>query len=189
MDTKSIVFTAEMGEYLMGFAPHLRGMYILALYRYCFCGAYREKKPSWCREWLEMVDAAQAGKEIRKKKKRMLTDGEYRQILAYLNQKTGRDFRLTDSFRRSIDARIRDGAHVEDFMLVIDNTVSAWAGDAKMRRYLRPETLFGTKFDDYRTMQQAGLAGSSFDTDAFFEAAVRAAYADDGIFGKDGNVG
>lgn len=176
MDTKSIVFTAEMGEYLMGFAPHLRGMYILALYRYCFCGTYAEGKPSWCREWLELVCRAQEGQEIRQKKKRMLKDGEYRQILAYLNQKTGRDFRLTDSFRRSIDARIRDGAHVEDFMLVIDNTVSAWAGDAKMRRYLRPETLFGTKFDDYRTMQTSRPAGSSFDTDEFFEAAVRASY-------------
>jgi uncharacterized phage protein (TIGR02220 family) len=180
MDTKGIIFTPGMAEYLMRFPPHLRGMYMLALYRYCFCGAYKEKKPSWCREWLDLAEAEQEGKEIRNKKRRTLKEAEYRQILSYLNDKTGRDFRITDTFRDRVDARIREGAHVEDFMLVIDNTVSAWAGDEKMRRYLRPETLFGSRFDTYRNDGKGGtFAESSFETDDMFAAALRKSYGED----------
>lgn len=181
MDKKGIVFTPAMAGYLQKHSPNIRGMYMQALWKYFFDNAKEKKKPEWCREWLDLAEAEQEGKEIRIKKRRTLKEAEYRQILSYLNDKTGRDFRITDTFRDRVDARIREGAHVEDFMLVIDNTVSAWAGDAKMRRYLRPETLFGTKFDDYRTMQPSRPAGSSFDTDAFFEAALRAAYKDAGL--------
>lgn len=181
MDKKGIVFTPAMAEYLMRFQPHMRGMYMLALDRYCFRGAYAEKIPAWCRDWIELVDREQDGMEIRQKKRRMLKEAEYRQILSYLNDKTGRDFRITDTFRDRVDARIREGAKIEDFMTVVDNASAAWAGDEKMRRYLRPETLFGTKFDDYRTMRPSRPAGSSFDTDVFFEAALRAAYKDAGL--------
>ena len=37
---------------------------------------------------------------------------------------------------------------MEDFKAVIDYKVSEWKG-TKMEDYLRPETLFGTKFESY----------------------------------------
>ena len=38
---------------------------------------------------------------------------------------------------------------MEEFKKVIDNKVAAWKGDPKMEQYLRPETLFSTKFETY----------------------------------------
>ena len=38
---------------------------------------------------------------------------------------------------------------VEDFKKVIDIKVAAWKDDPKMSQYLRPATLFGTKFEGY----------------------------------------
>ena len=110
----------------------------------------------------------------------MLRTSEYRQILAYLNQKTGREFRLTASMQDKIDARIREGAVIEDFFLVIDNKVSDWSSDGKMRKYLRPETLFGNRFDTYRNDGKGGtFAESSFETDDMFAAAIRKSYRED----------
>ena len=156
-----------------------------ALYRYWFDKCEQKRKPEWCREWLELAEREQDPFEIRKKKRRELKEAEYRQILAYLNQTTGRDFRLTDRFRGLVDARIREGAKVEDFMAVVDNMAAAWSADPKMRMYLRPETLFGTHFDGYRTAAGGGFAGSSFETDDFAEAAMRASYGEefDALFG------
>jgi len=33
--------------------------------------------------------------------------------------------------------------------MVIEGRIAAWSGDAKMVEYLRPQTLFGTKFESY----------------------------------------
>ena len=38
---------------------------------------------------------------------------------------------------------------MEDFKKVIDWKVSQWTGNKEMEKYLRPETLFGTKFEGY----------------------------------------
>ena len=45
-------------------------------------------------------------------------------------------------------ARIKEGFTLEDFKRVIDWKVSKWIG-TDMEQYLRPETLFGTKFESY----------------------------------------
>ena len=38
---------------------------------------------------------------------------------------------------------------MEQFKSVIDKKVTDWSRDEKMAQYLRPETLFGSKFDSY----------------------------------------
>ena len=43
---------------------------------------------------------------------------------------------------------IPEGFTKEDFIKVIDNKVNEWLG-TDMERYLRPETLFGIKFEGY----------------------------------------
>ena len=71
-------------------------------------------------------------------------------IIAYLNQKAGTKYRVTVAKTKSlIQARMKEGFSLDDFKSVIDIKVSEWHGDEKMRRYLRPETLFGTKFESY----------------------------------------
>ena len=71
-------------------------------------------------------------------------------VVSYLNEKTGRSYNAgTKATTRLVLARIRDGHHFIDFQRVIDNRVQVWGGDPKMAEDLRPETLFGTKFDSY----------------------------------------
>lgn len=73
----------------------------------------------------------------------------YIQVLEYLNHKTGRHYKPTEKAKKLIGARIKEGATLEDFKIVIDKKCADWLQDEKMARYLRPETLFGTKFDGY----------------------------------------
>lgn len=72
------------------------------------------------------------------------------EIIDYLNFKTGSNYRTnTDKTRKHIKARLNEGFTLEDFKTVIDKKVAEWLNDEKMQRYLRPETLFGTKFEGY----------------------------------------
>lgn len=73
-----------------------------------------------------------------------------RDIIAYLNQISGKHFREAQANLDLITARLKDGATVQDCMDVIDKKVRQWQGDPKMQQYLRPETLFNrTKFESY----------------------------------------
>lgn len=83
-------------------------------------------------------------------------DKECKEVIQYLNIKTGKQYRLdTGSIIRLITARINEGNSFEDFKAVIDTKFAEWYLDEKMKKYLRPETLFGTKFETYRN--EAGL--------------------------------
>lgn len=74
----------------------------------------------------------------------------YREIIEYLNEKTGKAFRhTTKATQRKIKARWNEGFTLEDFFRVIDTKARDWSGNAKMSEYLRPDTLFGTKFESY----------------------------------------
>lgn len=73
----------------------------------------------------------------------------YKEIIEYLNTKTGKNYRDNVQKNKSlIKARWSEGYRLDDFKQVIDNTVTDWSG-TKYSKYLRPETLFGTKFDSY----------------------------------------
>lgn len=72
------------------------------------------------------------------------------EIISYLNQKTGKAFKPNNQKTRSLlSARLKESWTVEQIKLVIDRKVSEWLDDPKMSLYLRPETLFGTKFEGY----------------------------------------
>lgn len=71
-------------------------------------------------------------------------------IVGHLNKKTGAHFKAASKdTQKLIHARMADGYKVEDFMAVIDKKCAQWKGDPKMQEYLRPSTLFGTKFEGY----------------------------------------
>ena len=72
------------------------------------------------------------------------------EIVNYLNDVAGKNFRhSTKKTQTLIKARLREGFTVDDFKRVIDNKTKEWKHDPKMSKYLRPETLFGTKFESY----------------------------------------
>jgi len=74
----------------------------------------------------------------------------YKEIVDYLNNATNSNYRhTTEATNKLIKARIKEGFTLEDFKTVIDKKVLLWAKDLKMSAYLRPETLFGNKFESY----------------------------------------
>lgn len=73
----------------------------------------------------------------------------FREIFDYLNLKAGRSFKGADPDKRHIRARWMEGHRLEDFKSVIDAKVAEWGPKPEMVAYLRPQTLFGTKFDGY----------------------------------------
>lgn len=74
----------------------------------------------------------------------------HKRIIDYLNEKADKSFKSTTKKTKSlIDARLAEGFVEEDFYKVIDNKVHAWLENAKMSVYLRPETIFGNKFESY----------------------------------------
>lgn len=73
----------------------------------------------------------------------------FREIIAHLNEKTGRSYRLGKNARKLINARLEEGYTVDDFKRVIDVKHSEWAG-TKFEKYLQPSTLFAqSHFDEY----------------------------------------
>ena len=72
-----------------------------------------------------------------------------KEIIYYLNQKAGMNFRASSKVTQShIRARLDEGFTVEDFKIVIDKKCDEWLG-TDFAQYLRPTTLFGTKFEGY----------------------------------------
>ena len=75
---------------------------------------------------------------------------EIKEIVSYLNEKTGSKYRPnTDATKKHINARLDEGFTVDDFKTVIDIKTDEWLGDKDMQKFLRPQTLFGTKFESY----------------------------------------
>ena len=72
------------------------------------------------------------------------------EVVEFLNQQTGAHYRAnTPKTRRLIETRIKEGFGLDDFKVVSAKKAKQWLHDPKMSKYLRPETLFGTKFEGY----------------------------------------
>lgn len=72
-------------------------------------------------------------------------------IIIYLNEAIGggKFSKKTKATRDKIRKWLRGGKTVDDFKTVIDKKCDDWLDNPKMRPYLRPETLFGGKFEGY----------------------------------------
>lgn len=74
----------------------------------------------------------------------------YVEIIDYLNRSCDTKFRASTQKTKSlIRARWNEGFRFEHFTQVIHQKKIQWLNDPKMGKYLRPETLFGTKFESY----------------------------------------
>jgi uncharacterized phage protein (TIGR02220 family) len=92
----------------------------------------------------------------------------YSNIIDYLNAKTGSSYKSTSKKTQTlIKTRFNEKFTEQDFYTVIDNKTTTWLNDPKMNKYLRPETLFGTKFESYLNEQpvkyQSNPKGATFD--------------------------
>jgi len=92
----------------------------------------------------------------------------FAEIIHYLNEKTGKNFRSgSNKTKELIHARYGEGFTLEDFKRVIDLKSVEWQSNPNWNKFLRPETLFGTKFEAYLNQQEGKkkLSEEDFDLD------------------------
>ena len=84
------------------------------------------------------------------------------QILNFLNEKkkSSRPFESTPSNLKNIKARIKEKFTLEDFKKVIEFKCKKWNDDKKMKRFVRPATLFGDNFNSYLVEAEEGATVS-----------------------------
>lgn len=76
-------------------------------------------------------------------------DNLYSQVVSHLNEKAGTKYRAVSArTQKVINARLAEGYTLEDFVTVIDKKCAEWLG-TEWEKFLRPETLFGPKFENY----------------------------------------
>lgn len=109
-----------------------------------------------CRSGVKVTSTCHKNDTPEEKENRREGEGEEKEdvfcktVIDYLNQKTGKLYKhSTGATRGKIKARTKEGFMLQDFFDVIDGRCIAWIGDEKMEQYLRPETIFGTKFESY----------------------------------------
>lgn len=83
------------------------------------------------------------------KKEKNIYTTQAKEIIEYLNFKTGKKFKPVPSHLEVISARLKEGYTVDDCKRVIDIKTSQWL-HTEQDTYLRPQTLFkASKFDSY----------------------------------------
>lgn len=81
--------------------------------------------------------------------KKVIKDIPYAEIVGHLNLKAETAYRATSKATKElIHARWMEGFRLDDFKSVIDKKVASWT-NTEQEKYLRPITLFGTKFEGY----------------------------------------
>lgn len=88
--------------------------------------------------------------------KKDIYSAERIEIINCLNDAIGSNYRPnTKKTKDLIHARLSEGFTVEDFKTVIYRKTKQWQNDPKMVKFLRPETLFGNKFEGYLNERMA----------------------------------
>ena len=105
----------------------------------------------------------------------------HKDVIDYLNGKIGARYKASSAInKRLIDARVKEGYKLDDFKRVIDNKVASWANDTKMSKYLRPQTLFGTKFESYLNERAPSVpAHADFGAEAYANGKIEGVNEDD----------
>lgn len=84
----------------------------------------------------------------------------YKEVIDYLNEKASTQYRESSKKTQTlIKARLNENFTVDDFKTVIDKKAADWLNDEKWSKFLRPETLFGNKFEGYLNEKRGGTNG------------------------------
>ena len=102
------------------------------------------------------VTYKQSNDAIKDKNKDLVQD-----VIEYLNATAGTRFKHTTArTKKFIKSRKREGYKLEDFKTVIDKKVLEWQ-DTEMERHIRPDTLFGNKFEYYLNQKGGGRVANT----------------------------
>jgi uncharacterized phage protein (TIGR02220 family) len=81
--------------------------------------------------------------------------GVVKGIIDDLNLVLGTNYNpLSHKTEELVQTRLNEGFTLEDFKKVHRTMLRAWGADEKMVKYLRPITLYGTKFENYLNMKE-----------------------------------
>jgi phage conserved hypothetical protein, C-terminal domain len=106
-------------------------------------------------------------------------------VVDYLNLKTESNYQSkTKKTRDLIIARINEGYSLDDFKKVVDIKTQEWKNDTKFAQYLRPETLFGNKFESYLNQKLASGKARPNNPQNFTGRQYDATNLEMGIYGK-----
>lgn len=85
-----------------------------------------------------------------KENKDQIVKGFSKEVISYMNEKCNTRYQYKSEYvLRRISARMKDGfTNIEDYKKVIDKKSGQWL-NTDYEKYLRPDTLFGTKFEIY----------------------------------------
>jgi len=123
----------------------------MCAYKYVHELPLKELFKGYYKLMVDPTDFVSVAEEVEAKKaeeKAVKSSEEAKEIIAYLNQITGSKYKLATSTLSKINARMKEGYKIDDFKRVIDLKSKEWTG-TKFEAYLRPETLFSTKFESY----------------------------------------
>ena len=98
---------------------------------------------------IQEVKNGKNGQEVKNGEKKILL---YAEIVEDFNKITESNYKtdpVTKDIASLIDARIDDGFTIEDFKKVHKNKLASWGNDPKMKKFLRPHTLYTAKFQAY----------------------------------------
>lgn len=104
----------------------------------------------------------------------------YSKIIDYLNEKTNKRYKVTQKWKDLIKARWNEGQREDDFKKVIDVKTQQWIESSEMNKYLRPQTLFGNKFDEYLNEYRLPVATSRLSEIEETQRRLKEVYGDDG---------
>ena len=88
--------------------------------------------------------------EIEQRKGKESKVKDIKEVIDFLNFTLGTKYLATTAVtKKHINARFEESFTVNDFKSVITKKYNQWKDDVVYSKYLRPETLFGTKFEGY----------------------------------------
>lgn len=107
------------------------------------------------------------------------TNNTCTEVIEYLNLKAQTRYRAsTPKTKQLIRARLAEGFILDDFKIVIDNKCADWKG-TEFEKFLRPETLFGTKFEGYLNGRQTVQKSTNKNADLYARALAKAREIDE----------
>ena len=100
------------------------------------------------------IDIREEKREKRKEKREKTTNKDIEDIINYLNLMTNSRYMLNNTKTINlIQNKLDNHYSIEDLRIVIDKKSKEWL-NTDYEKYLRPETLFGNKFESYLNQKE-----------------------------------
>ena len=120
----------------------------------------RESNQQDNQQYPENLTTNEEKEEVRIKEKEIYRVAH--SVIGHLNHEAGTKYNYKAKYTlRHIRARVNEGYQEADFYVVIDKKCQEWKG-TDMEKFLRPETLFGTKFESYLNQKVNRTTGNPF---------------------------